>query len=289
MGEIHLALGQWSEAHPYFEKLRDAGSTPAAKAAARLGFLALRDLNYESAEVQLKRALDLDSRDPGAWFEYAMLRRARAAPAQEVERHLRRTLELSPLYAEAWYFLASSLERRGALEEALAALEKATSLLPRQSPFWEARARLEWKLDRREPAVQSARQAVACARTPNETQMAEGLLRDFEEALQPPAPSRTRIATPPAWNPAPASASAEGLLTRIDCLDNSLLFHMRLTDGTVLLLRADGPASIRLEAESTPAEFSCGVLSAPRTVRVHYNPLPPGAAAAGTLIRLGFR
>lgn len=277
--EALFAAGLRDEATPMLEQLRQLSSRK-ARAAGHLGLLALREGNLGKARAELSRAIALDSRDAVVWFEYAILMDADPASRQEVERCLRRVVELAPSYAEAWLLLARQAERRNDIRDALECARRATALDPRQASYWESVALLEWKLGQRNEALASARNAAAAARRRAQRAQIEGLIRELET---PPAvakaPDRPAVITPESWFIAPAPASVQGEIVRIDCLETGLRFHLRTAKG-ILVLSASGPDKIR--TTGAPASFTCGPQVGSRRVLAEY-------ALPGTLIRLSYQ
>lgn len=284
--EAHLALDQIDEARRLLGALpaAPAQGPPAARQAVRAGLLALRLRDFGRAEAELKRALALDSRDPSAWFEYAMLVRETGGPAAEIEKCLKKTLELAPAYAEAWYFLAALAEERNAPAEARSHLENALKILPRQSAFWEALARLQWKAGDLALARTSARKALDSARDANEAALARGLSRQLETA--PPPAKKTAAAAPP--GPAqPRTLTLAGLLGHIDCRDDGLYFHIDAERRWTLY--APGPGSVKLDATESSRRFACGPQAPPLRIEAEYEPGGGPSHAAGRLLRLLIR
>lgn len=283
--EIHWALGQLEEADPLLKELRDAGSSGQAKSAGQAGMLALRALDLERARREFERAISLDSRDPNVWFEYAMLLGERGGQQAEVERCLRRTIELAPGFAPAWAQLARTLDRNGDLGGAIASLERASSADPRGFAYLESLGELLARAGKGQEAVVVARRALAAARTEQQRQQVAGLLDSWEQAARRKESAQRRPAPEAA---APETARLEGELVRVDCPDDGLVFHFH-AGGRTVLLSAQDPSRIQMAGGAAGRTFQCGEQKDRPRAEAEYRAGPASGGIAGTLLRLTIR
>jgi tetratricopeptide (TPR) repeat protein len=172
-------------AHKLFEQIaREHPDTPAAEAG--LGTLAMAEGRREEARRHLERAVALNSRDAGTWFEYAMLERETGAGRARVDELLEKAASLNPNFAEAHFMLGVRATDDGRYPAAIIYLRQAVRALPRQSYFWHALAYAQQKLGQREEAIESAARAVLTAATAEQEHMASALLEGLREDAQRP-------------------------------------------------------------------------------------------------------
>jgi tetratricopeptide (TPR) repeat protein len=145
-----------------------------------LAVLALRERRFDDARDLFRKAIDHGSRDPSAYFEYAMLLRETGAPREEVDAMLRRTVEVSPDHAEAHFILGVRAGESGNTGESIAHLQKAVEIQPRQALLWQELAEEYLKAKRTAEAKTAARRALQLSATPQDEGRARTLLESME-------------------------------------------------------------------------------------------------------------
>jgi tetratricopeptide (TPR) repeat protein len=261
--ELLLDMGKEEEAAQLYRRLAagNPGSPPVHTA---LGALALRRGDYAAARRHLGRAIELG--EPGArtHFEYAMLLRDSGGAPAEVLASLRKAVELNPQFAEAHFMLGGLLLKTGRRTEAIAHLQKAASLLPRQSSLWHALALALHEAGRTEEARRAAWRALGSAASGAEEEMARAALRKVGEPHVIRAPDRS-----PAISPSRQPANGEtiaGELVQVDCLDRAARLFVRLQRRTVALL-IEQPSQVRIRnAPAGRLDLRCGPQGPARAV-----------------------
>lgn len=272
---LFLEVGNRPEAAKLFKRI--AAENPNS-AAAELGLfqLAMFDSsstrNRDEAGKHILRAIELGA-GADATFEYAMLLRESNAPREEIDRWLNRTLALSPLHVEAHLIAGTQATAEGKLESALAHLNSAASILPRQASVWHALGYAEYKAGRLEAARASARRALDAAKDDQDHTMARSLIALIDEPKSTRAGSA--VVTPDSWKPGSVGdRRSEGTLIRVECGGNGAILHVETIDG-VLRLAATAETRVAAFAGAGPAESRAGAeipcpLPRPRRVRVEY-------------------
>ena len=103
-----------------------------------LGYAYLRDRNLTKAAEHLQAAAHLGSTDPRVYFFTAELINDKdhsALGSPEVQKNLRRAIELDPQYADAFGMLGISLMNSGNYAEAESILTRAIALSPRNEGY----------------------------------------------------------------------------------------------------------------------------------------------------------
>jgi tetratricopeptide (TPR) repeat protein len=256
LAELAAATGHRPEDQQFLDALRKAAKG-SPRARVRLGVLALRRGDKSAAEAEFRAAVNANVEEPAAWFELAMLIRDRQGPASEVRRLLERTVELNPAHGEALYLLAMDEHRAGRTAAAVALLERAARALPRQFAFREALARVYAGLGRAAAAREQAVAARAAARTGNERAMAEGLLRELDQAAAPriSGERKPEVTIPRGWLEPRRDGEVQGVLTHVHCGD-PVVFDVLTAEGQ-RRFRAR-PASLMVSGRPQDAPFSCG-------------------------------
>lgn len=147
---------------------------------AGLAILARRERRYADARDLFRKAIELGTRDAGAYLEYAMLLRDTGAAADQVDAMLRKAVELSPNYAEAHFLLGVRAGEAGDTGGAILHLHRATEILPQQASFWQELAQEYLRVNRKQDARTAARHALQLSATPQEEGMARTLLESIE-------------------------------------------------------------------------------------------------------------
>jgi tetratricopeptide (TPR) repeat protein len=270
--DLLLALGRDEEAAKRIDALRDSGVLDSADGLLARALLALHRNRKTEAETLLEQARTKGSRRAEAWFESAMLARERGAPRDEVRSLLGETVGRNPKHAEAQFLLGLMESQDGRHREAIAPLEQAAAILPRQSYFWHALAIAYHHLHRTADARLAARRAAESASTEAQLDMARAALKLVGESPAPP-PSKPKqdVIVPPAWTNRRGEATVTGILEHIDCMGPSARFQIRV-DGHPMMLFIDRPGEVLLEtASAVTFDFACGA-QRPRRVSIGYTP-----------------
>ena len=178
-GELYLALGRTDEASAIYTAL-SKGKQNNAAVETGLGAAAMSLGQYDKARQHLERAISLGSKDSSTHFEYAMLLRDTGAPRAQISEFLNKTIAVNAKHVEAHFILATMLSTEGRHDEAIVHLKQAVAVLPRQSSFWYALGVAYLESGQRDLARAAAKRAAGCAATPQEEDMAAGLVRMAE-------------------------------------------------------------------------------------------------------------
>jgi tetratricopeptide (TPR) repeat protein len=170
------------------------------------------------------------------------------------------------------------------------------AILPRQSVFWETYGRALLAAGDRPAAREAALSATVSSLTPEQAQMAQGLLRDIEN--QPPAraPAKPAVTTPQGWQPRQGDATLSGRLVYVDCETSLLKFHIETkpaagrTPAQKTILASDKPNQIMLRGGGPEKkEFVCAAQPARPLVEAGYIAKPAQPPIAGELVWLEFK
>jgi len=237
-----------------------------------LGTLALRKSDHAGARQYLERALAAKNPKATTYFEYAMLIRDTRGPEALVVDSLTRAVQQNPSLAEAWYLLGASMMRQARPADAIDALKRAAAILPRQSPFWEALGRAYLDDAQREPAREAAQKASQTARTPEQSAMAQGLIREIETTpINRPA-KKPPVTTPKGWQEAKGDSSVAGTLVLLDCATATIGFHIEIKPGQRVVLTTAKLNQVTLKGKSgQKREFVCGPQKPAPAVEAGYN------------------
>jgi Flp pilus assembly protein TadD len=191
--------------------VRGKQETPEVLAA--MGSLALAEGRSADAQTHFERAIELGSRDPETWFQYAMLERERGtsvsrpvaastsrrgtastsargdtAPESQpdgvaakfqhdrrVDELLEKVIAIDANFAEAQFLLGTHLTDQANYAAAIEHLREAVRVRPHESNYWYALGFAQSKAGQREGALESARHAKAVATNDRDEHMAESL------------------------------------------------------------------------------------------------------------------
>ncbi|MBI4893740.1 MAG: tetratricopeptide repeat protein [Acidobacteria bacterium] len=230
-----------------------------------LGYLALSRGDYATARSHFESAIAAGIKDAFTYYEYAMLVRDTNGQEALFIQSLRDAVRISPSYAAAWHALGAALARKGEITEALSCFKQCVAILPRSSVYWEAYGRALLAAGDRAGARDAARSATASAATTEQSQMAQGLLRDAD-APPPAKPSpKPAVTTPRGWKPEEGDAKVTGRLVLVDCDTSLLKFHIETQPAAAripaqkTILGTEKPNQIMLRgAGAQKREFVCG-------------------------------
>ena len=275
--DLALATGRRGLARTLLEQAaRVKPDSP--EVAAGMATLALAEDRRDDARRHLEHAIALGSRDGATYFEYAMIERDSGATLGRVDQLLEKTIAVNPNLADAQFLLGAHASDNGNYTAAVDRLREATRLRPQRSYFWHALGYAQWKLGRREEALESARRAVATAENSDEAGMAEGLLSLVQRKPETPSVKRPAVITPPSWHRRKGDARLEGTLIRVDCQGSAALLQVTSSDGKTVTLEVKHPGEV--EMTGVTHEFSCG----PQNLRVIVEYL----AVTGEVTRIEF-
>ncbi len=298
--DLLLATGHRSEASTAYKALHG----PAASEG--LALMELDDQKDKEARTALQDAIDSGSKSARAWLELGRLRSDEDQLKKASELNPRwaepyfQLAELNPAIDKA------NLEQRAVL------LKKAANLDPRNSEYWTALAKTDiaakdfaeaqkaWAGAERAAANDEDRERIHQVRSQVEEKRFDyeaaerKRIKDEEEAdLQrvkaqseaeihaAEAAARKKMNPNGAMPPKPealyeepvAGVSVEGVIQRLDCLDQRARLVIQTPDGkTMQLLMAD-PSQIALGGGGEKT-FTCGAQKQARQITVHYNAKP---------------
>jgi len=255
---------------------------------ASLGYMAWQKGETAAAVDYFGKALEAGSTDPQMCFHYAVLRHNSGAKAVDILPALRRAVELKPTYAEARMELGMSLlETRdyAGASEALAGIKTVTG---EQAPhYFAARAYASLQTGNREDAQKFAEFSKRYARTPEQRQQADSILRYLHPDTQQPVTMRAvdewakehppvlrHSDLPPAEAPLlwePGLQKTEGLAVRLECNRNDKRARLAvMVDGQEKMFDIEDPDAVQLKhlGQST-VEFQCGPQNSVHMI-VHY-------------------
>ncbi len=263
------------------------GQPESPEIAAALGSLALAEGRSAEARKYFERAVELGSRDPETWFQYAMLERdsegstlrpagvgstqqrddatARLARDRHIDELLEKVIAIDPNFAEAQFLLGTHLTDQANYSSAVEHLWEAVRVRPRESNYWYSLGFAQSKAGRREEALESARRAKAVANLDRDEQMAESLMALAREP-GPTKPTKVPdVVTPSSWQDPKGDARVEGVLTRVDCGGEFARLEVTDGEGKTIALSVRHPGQVRLvNAPDIDHVFSCG----PQLLRV---------------------
>lgn len=306
LGDLLMRSGRAAEAET---QLRAALEADAEHAAARLalGIMTLRDGRLEEAREHLTRAAAADPRGHLARYHLAeLLLRTDAdadltvagfnAKTRRVRDELRRAIEISPDFPDAYALLAEvEIERGPDLEAASALITQGQRLAPHRREFALLSARLQVRAGEfaaarasltallaehaLAPPLRFEAQAVLDALAVREDEAARA--RAAGTLPSPPAPVQPCDTPEPGPHRKPLRFAGEqvcGRLVRIECEDESGVVLVVSAGERTLRLRSDALSRIRFVTytQSVTGRVECGPRA--ETVLVTYRPASAGQA-----------
>jgi len=298
LAEADLLTGSSREA--YHELI--AQKEHVAEAWEGLGMLDLRGKDNDEARRDFAAAMEAGAKSPECYLEYARLEpdNAKAVAA------LLKAIKINPKLGEPHFLMA---QREGDPAKRIQDLELAAKLDPRNVTYWQTLA--ETCLDQHEyqKAAQAWRSAGQAATTPGDRARFARLLSEVEEhrldwedaerkrkaeeeareterlkqqaraelhALEAKANQGQPALAPgqkvvPWWDGPQPSASASGILKRVDCLGKRLRLTVEGEDGKMVKLLIADPGQVAVLGADNRLSLSCGVQK-PRQVKIGYFP-----------------
>lgn len=141
-------------------------------AAAGLGAMHLLTGDVVAARKSLQHAIEINDRDPAAWFQLGLLDHDDAA--------LARAAELNPNLGEAHLLLGVHATDDNLLPLALNHLQQAVRLMPLKSYAWYSLAFAQTRATQNVAARESLQRALHTANTPEQRKMAETLVSSLD-------------------------------------------------------------------------------------------------------------
>lgn len=259
-GEILLLMKRDAEAAAVYRQMVKRYPDSAA-AHSGMAVIAMRDHDLAKARASYEEAVRLGAKDASTYFEYAMLLRESGAPAEQVSEYLNKTVEANPSHAEAHFLLGVRASDAGEYSAAVEHLRRATEVLPRQAYFWQALAYAYLKLGRNAEARPAALRALRAARTEHELDAARTTLDLIDHpAADPLPPAKAGVITPDSWKNQQGDRSADGKLTRVDCLGKSARLVIETATG-ILILGVRDAGSVVIRGSGPRHTLSCGAQS----------------------------
>jgi tetratricopeptide (TPR) repeat protein len=257
--------------------MKKESASPAIVSA--LAMIELAAGNRDRARAAFNQAVSLGSQDAEMWFQHANLEREFGASREKFAEMLTKVIELDPNFADARYLLAQQMIDAGKPEEAIAQMEIAVELRPRESQYWYTLGFAQSRAGRRDEAIASARRAIATAENDQAEAMAQALLNP-----QPAAAARRTtpdVITPPGWSNPQGESRVEGMLTKVDCIEGTAKLHVK-TSEKEFILEVRHPDKVVLDnAGGVETTLHCGEQKIP--VVVEY------LAATSEVTRIEFR
>jgi tetratricopeptide (TPR) repeat protein len=251
--ELALHVDRPALARSLIEKA--AGTLDTAEVSAARGEIELADKHPEKARVYFKRAIELGSRDPEMWFQYANLEHDHALLKNDL---LQKVVELNPDFAEAHFLLGERLTDAGDFTRAIAHLQEAVRVRPRDSFYWHALGFAQVKAGLQTDAIASARHAKATAITDPQESAADALIQLAQQQRQP-IEKRPPVTTPPSWQNPKGDTRVEGVLTQVDCDPDLARLHVADAAGKAITLSVLHPDRVTLvNAPGLQHAFPCG-------------------------------
>ncbi len=258
--DLALNLHRPQLARSLLEKLPESPESVAG-----LGGVALAEGHKDEARQQFARAVALGSRDAAMFFEFAMLERDAGETPGGVRDLLKTAISFNPEFADANYLLGVEETDEDSPASAVEHLRQAVRMRPRRSDYWHALAYAQFKLGRREDALQSAQRALATAEGDMQTESAEAIVSMTRDQA-PAAPKLIKqpgVFTPPSWENRKGDTRVEGTLTRVDCNGSLATLYIE-SGGKSVTVQVHHPDQVVLVNAEPGYQFSCG----PQQLRV---------------------
>ena len=181
---LHVALGRSAEARAMIDTARKADPRAPASYVSE-GLLFDREQKRDEARQAYLQAVDNGSTNAWAHYRLAALNwkpDADRDALMAIEKRLSRAIELNDRLAPAFAFLGdtrSLLDPKA--DNALPVARRAVALEPSEPSFHLTAARVLWSLDRRDEARTEAEGALALARTDQEKENAQQMLKSMAQ------------------------------------------------------------------------------------------------------------
>ncbi len=273
-----------------------------------LGYLAWQAGDQESARQHFSRAFAAGTKNAQLCYDYATLEQR---GGKNVVPILRRAVELKPDYAEARLFLGLLLTDQRSYAEAIEQFRQIKNVSADQAPrYFSALAYSYLKTGDLDQARKNAEAAKKWAKTPEETERADSILRAMEAPVPQAPPAKPRVQTadtaPPslARRPAPPSevhetaaaprnpfvqpgdqmSHVEGIAQRLDCNGVAARFHI-LVGKAAMVFEIPNPDNVLIKhSGEMQHDFACGPQKAYH-VAVDYAVKPDAKKGTAGIVR----
>jgi len=287
-----LANGRPNDAQSLIEEAARRGGNRPELVAAR-AFITLQRGDKAAALKLFEESIEKGDRRGSVMLERAMLMRETGATPAQVRLALESAVQENPGLAEGWHLLGNMAAGSGDTARAVEAAEKAASILPRQSAFWESLGRAYLSAGRPVDASNAAAKALMSARTDNERALAEGLEKDIAawRRPEPPKSAKPWFQVPEGWQGPKPDTAISGRLVDVNCGTSALLFTLETAPKQRMVLRAADPSKIFLrQQEGEKREFVCGPQKPVLLVEAGYHAgVEAATKSAGELIVLAIQ
>ena len=256
--------GRSAEGKAALEKLA-AAYPRQPEVAEALGFEEWRAGQREAALRHFERAIELGSRNARLHYECAGLSQEQGRPLDRVAELLEKAAVLDPNYREAWLRLGYTRFAQQRFGDALTAWTHATRVTHGEaSPFFRSQAYARYRMGDKEEARRGAEQALEQARTPEDTQRAQELMRFLTEEARPagipsrPSGEQREQREPQAvLRKRPQLQSASGVFTQLECSATEARMHLA-SEGRKQVFLIDRPSAVAIKGVEGMFEFRCG-------------------------------
>ena len=184
LADVLALTSKTQEALAAYQELAK-GNPDKPEVAESLGYMAWQAGDRDAARGQFAAALAAGSRNARMCFDYAMLSRNDADAIKVAIPAFQKALELKPDYAEARLQLGLMLVNTHNYPEAVAQLRQVKKVDPEQAQwYFPALAVAYFKTGEKEKARENAESAKKWAKTPQQVEHAEALLRSLESPIE---------------------------------------------------------------------------------------------------------
>lgn len=316
LASVLAVTGKNKEALNAYQKLAE-GNPGNPEVAESLGYLAWQAGDLDAARSQFAVALAAGGKNARMCYDYGMLSRNEADAVKVAIPAFQKALELKPDYAEARLQLGLMLVNTHNYPEAVTQLKQLKKVDPDQAQwYFPALARAYAKTGDTEKARENAVLAKKWAKTPQQAEYADGLLRSLDTPVvtkrtaRPATQNPSRPATQsdeqrpriqrverseftvieegPAANPFVKKddkmSHVEGIAQRLDCSGRAARFHV-LVGKTPMVFEIQDPDRVQIKhSEEMKHDFACGVQK-PYKVSVDYAVLPDQKTGTAGVVR----
>lgn len=275
-----------------------------------LGYLAWRTNDEEGARRHFARALANGTRNAQMCFQYAMLARRAGTSPKDVLPALQKAVELKPDYVEARLQLGEMLMSQRSYVQAIGQLRQIKSVSAEQAPYYfSALAYSYLQTGELDKAREDAESAKKWAKTPEQKQQADAVLRYLEERKSGGTVAQSSSDQRPLLRRAEPRAEfavteqnsivnranpfitkedkmmrVEGLARKLACGGDSVLFYVQV-DKTTLIFEIPDPDRVVIKHEGEMKhDFACGQQKGYK-VTVDYAALPDAKTGSAGIVR----
>jgi len=319
LADLLGVIGKHDEARAAFEQLgRENPDKPEIEES--LGYLAWQSGDTASARQHFSRAFAAGSKDPQMCFHYAVLQHEPGGSEKDILPALEKAVQLKPDYVEARLQLGLELVNQKNYKDAVTQLRQITKINPEQARYYfSALAYADMQTGDTANARKNAEQAKQWAKTPEEAEQANSIIRYLDEqqafaarqaaaqqaaAQRASAPATQQTVVPrqapvesePEKEPPPKQfarredqlSHVEGMAQKLDCNGESARLHV-LVGQKVMVFEITDPSRVNIKhSGEAQHDFTCGPQK-PFHVAIEYAPSAnPRAATAGVIHSLEF-